>query len=189
MGYEQYLKALLRPLDVYDLDGECTAAELYAEGKILDDALEPAEELERECVMETAETYGLSEYEKLLPLRPVSGTTNDRRNALKSLLSIDDMSFTESILNDVISGCGIPAAVRETEDWYTAEVSFPGLKGKPRELDILRERIENILPCHLNISYRFIFLTWRELESASLTWNGIETGNMTWFDLEGCEPE
>ncbi len=48
----------------------------------------------------------------------------------------------------------------------------------------MKKIIEDILPAHLGISYKFWFITWAELEEKFPTWQSIEEKNLTWSGLE-----
>lgn len=184
MGYADYLKTLLRPLGIYDLDSGYGAAELTAMGFALDGLEAVANTLENECVVGTATDYGLTKYEDILPKRPLYRNTATRRSAIEAFLTIDDMSFTAAALNAALAGCGIPAVAAETGTQFTVEVTFPGTKGIPDDADELIKRIESILPCHLEVTYVYVYLTWTELESAFSSWSRLEEDELTWSGLE-----
>lgn len=93
--YEDYLKALLAPLRVYDLrPGTINGAELYALGKGFDGVSEQLDLTEREALTATAEDEGLSRREHCLPRRPAAFTPEERRAAIAALLQIDGDSLT-----------------------------------------------------------------------------------------------
>ncbi|MGM9521825.1 MAG: putative phage tail protein [Oscillospiraceae bacterium] len=187
MGYTEHLKALLRPLCVYELDEGSGASELSAMGCMFDGVFDQAETLEGECTVGTAQGYGLEYYEELLPKRPVNAGLGQRRKAISALMNIDGTSFTQKRLNETLLGCGIAASVRETEQHYTVEVTFPETKGVPDSIEEIKERIESILPCHLDCVYKYVFCTWGELETDFTTWESIEKLG-TWGAAESYSP-
>ena len=189
MGYGSYLKDLLRPLRLYELDSGDGAAELECEGEQLDAVFAALETAQRESVVATAEDTGLSAYEEILPFVPAYVTDRDRRRAIEALLRIDSRSFTPAAINDTVAGCGIRALVEETDTPLTVRVSFPYNRGVPEDFEQLQKRIGEILPCHLEITYEFVFVLWRELEQwlasgleaeACGTWSAVES----WFGEE-----
>ena len=189
LGYEEYLAALLRPLGVYDLQpGTINRGELAAYGRALDGAGEELDHTAREMSLTTARDFGLERIEALLPYRPVCQTARQRREALAALLRIGGDSFTLAAINDTITGCGIPAVVKELGTGQVS-VSFPGTAGVPAGFEELKKIIEDILPTHLGIQYDFWFLLWRELEEWFPSWRSIEDRNMTWTELETCVKE
>lgn len=184
MGYTDSLKNLLRPLCVYDLDTGYGCSELETQGAALDACCGAGETLEREGLLPTAENYGLNAYSEILPWIPAQTDIAARRSALMALLRIDDASFTEPILNTILTGCGTKANVTETSIWYTVCVRFPGIAGVPPMFEELKQRIEAILPCHLNVIYEFDFIKWMELEEWFSTWQVLENTGFSWGELE-----
>lgn len=184
MIHQDYLASLLRPLGVYDLrEGTVNRGELEAYGVRLDHMAGELEDTAREMNLTTAEGFGLERVEELLPYRPVCATPDQRRAALAALLRIGGDSFTLAAINDTITGCGIPAVVKETGTGQVA-VSFPGVAGEPEGFLELKTIIEDILPAHLGIEYDFWFLIWRELEDNFPSWRAIEDLELSWTQLE-----
>ena len=189
MGYATYLKDLLRPLRLYDLDAGDGAVELECEGEQLDAVFAALETAQRESIVASAEDVGLSAYEKILPFVPAYATDKDRRRAIEALLRIDSRSFTLAAINDTVAGCGIRALVEETDIPLTVRVSFPYNRGVPEDFEQLQKRIEEILPCHLEILYEFLFVLWQELEEWLETWQEVEecgawSAVESWFEGE-----
>ena len=184
MNYAEELRELLRPLKLYDVDGGLGGAELSAEGAALGGVYASLLETETEFSPATASGYGLDRWEALLPFIPAYRTAADRRRAISALLRIDGASFTPDAINDTIAGCGIRAVVTEAETPMTVTVSFPYNRGEPDDLEDLRVRIEQILPCHLNVEYVFLYVCWWELEALFATWAEIEAAAGSWRELE-----
>ena len=105
--------------------------------------------------------------------------------ALAALLRIGGDSFTQGEINNTISGCGLPAWVAEA-GVNQVEVSFPGIVGQPEGFEEIRQIVEDILPAHLEIVYRFWYLIWSLLENKFPTWRSIEILGMSWERLERC---
>lgn len=189
MGYTEALKDLLRPLGIYRLDAGISEAEMYAAGKVLDKIDGLLAELEAECTVSTAESYGLENYEAILPARPVYGSIEDRRKAVEALLKIDEASLTLSDMNAALAGCGLSAEAEETGSTKTIRVVFPENRGDIEGLEDIKGRVEAILPCHLEAEYIFAYLLWRELEREFETWEDMETCFASWKELEKWEPE
>jgi hypothetical protein len=184
MEHEQYLLELLRPLGVYDLSARSVnRGELGVYGKGLDEGGAQLEQLLREAVLTTAEGFGLEQVEGLLPYRPVSDTVEDRRRALAALLRIGGDSFTLAAINDTLSGCGINAVAAEGNQPGYVEVYFPDVGGIPEGFAALREIVEEILPCHLEITYIFWYNTWGTLAQRVSTWGGAEATGKSWYAL------
>lgn len=183
MSHAQYLRDLLRPLGIYDLEAPFNGGELDVQGAALDGAMEQLEETERESSLATAEGWGLEKIAGLLARRPVATDPRKLAAALAALLRISGDSFTLNAINDTITGCGVPAVVRELGKGQVS-VSFPGVAGEPEGFLELKKIIEDILPAHLGIEYSFWFLTWQELEEHFPSWQSIEDLELSWSRLE-----
>lgn len=183
MSHARYLKDLLRPLGVYDLEAPFNGGELDAQGEALDSVMAWIEEIQREGSLVTAESWGLENVAGLFVRRPVVVQPRKLAAALAALLRIGGDSFTLDAINDTISGCGIPAVVKEVGKGQVS-VSFPGVAGEPEGFPELKKIIEDILPTHLGIEYDFWFLTWAELEDNFPSWQSIEDMDLSWTRLE-----
>ena len=185
--YEDYLKALLAPLRVYDLrPGTINGAELYALGKGFDGVSEQLDLTEREALTATAEDEGLSRREALFARRPAAFTPEERRAAIAALLQIDGDSLTPAAINRTLGGCGIRAKAEETAEGL--RVIFPKTAGIPADFEQIQSIILDILPCHLAVEFYFRYLTWAECEAAEYTWSSVEAAGHTWESFQLAVP-
>lgn len=185
MKHAECLRELLRPLGVYNLEAVFNGGELDAQGEALDKIMAWLEEVQRESSLTSAEGWGLEKVASLLIRRPVASSPQKMAAALAALLRIGGDSFTLDAINDTISGCGVPAVVKERGKGLVS-VSFPGVAGEPANFSELKKIIEDILPTHLGIEYDFWYLTWRELEANFHSWKEIEDPGFSWAGLETC---
>ena len=183
MSYAQYLRDLLRPLGIYDLNAPFSGGELDTEGQALDGAEDFLEEVGRETDLTSARDWGLENLARLFVRRPVADSPQALGQALAALLRIGGDSFTLEAINDTISGCGVHAQVSET-GVGSVQVRFPDTVGVPQGFDQLKKIVEDILPAHLAIEYWFWYLTWNELEAKFSCWADIEALDLTWEQLE-----
>ena len=184
MGYEDYLAELLRPLGAYDLkEGTVNRGELAAYGARLDGAEKELEDTGREMNLATAADFGLERIEDLLPYRPVCYTVNQRRRALAALLRISGDSFTPEAINDTLTGCGLNAVAKETDRPGHVEVYFPEVAGIPEGFERMREIIEEILPSHLGIEYKFWYNTWAMVLDRHPTWGDAAAAALSWYGV------
>lgn len=182
--YDAFLRDLLAPLGIYRTEGGVSGGEISALGMVLDGAHGALRELERELFIGSAESFGLTSYESLLPVKPAYRTVEDRRNALMGLIRMDGASFTLEAVNKTLCGCGIAAEAAEAGERMTVTISFPGTRGIPENIEQLQAAIEQIIPCHLGISYFYVYTPWSYLESCFSTWDDIESLSLTWAELE-----
>lgn len=188
MSHGQYLRDLLEPLGVYRWEGSFQWGELQSAGAALDGVADHLALTRREMSLTTAETEGLTGWQTLLGCRTASRNQADLRLALAALLRIGGDSFTLAAMNDTLRGCGLPAQVTETDDPLQLAVTFPGGSGVPAEVEELKRIVEDILPCHVQLSYTFTRLTWEGLEARFPHWESLEGEGTTWQDLEKQTP-
>ena len=181
MSYADYLRDLLRPLGVYDLDALVNGGALDTEGAALDEVHSWLEEMERETDLICARDWGVENWQSLFDLCPASRSVEELREAIQALLRIGTGACTLATVQDTLSGCGIPTRVEEAGTGLV-QVSFPGTVGQPEDFEQLKANIEAILPAHVGVEYVFYYLTWALLESRSWRFRDIET--MSWNELE-----
>jgi hypothetical protein len=186
--YEGYLRALLAPLNVYDLaEGTVNGAELCALGAALDAVSGALEYGEREALVATAETEGLSRREDLFARRPAAPTTALRRSAIAALENIDGDSLTPSAINAAIAGCGIRARAQELGGGRL-RIVFPEVAGEPEGAEQIQRIILDIIPCHLETQFYFRYLTWAECEAQTMTWADAESAGWDWDAFQLAVP-
>ena len=183
MSYARYLRELLNPLGVYDLNRNFNGGELDSAGQALDREEATLDEIWRESSPLTAEGWGLERLASLFARRPAAEDPRALGQALAALLCIGGDSFTLEAINRTIAGCGVPARVVETGAG-SVSVFFPDIVGRPEGFEQIRAIVEDILPPHLEISYWFDYLTWAQLEAKFASWQAIESRNLTWDGLE-----
>lgn len=184
MSASENMRALLEPLEVYAWDQSFQKAELECVGQALDVCQLALERTAREMNLTTAEGEGLEKMVSLLAGKPKAEQAEQLRAALAALLRIGDASFTPKAICDNVSGCGLPAEVKETAIPGQVTVSFPGIGGIPDDFLHLRSIIEEIIPCHLEIVYVFWYLLWNRLEEKIPSWKALEGRAFTWKNLE-----
>ena len=184
MNHAELMKDLLRPLGVYKLDNSFLGAELDAMGWALDRVEEHLEDIQREMCLITARDEGLENMGRLFAHRPVTQDAGKMAQALAALNRIGGDSFTLAAINNTIVGCGLNAAVAETNDPGTVNVRFPNVPGVPAGFQEISRIIEDILPAHLQVQYLFWYVTWEEMEEKELTWQRIHDKALNWQELQ-----
>lgn len=148
MSYAEHIKATLRPLHIYELDVGLGCNELEAEGAALDEIFDSLISCESDMLPQTASETGLARLEELLPFKPAAGSLTERRSAVAALLTPNGGCSIKA-LNQSLAGCGAAATVEEGEEPEQVIVSIAAETG----LEELKSRIEQIIPCHLEIVY------------------------------------
>ena len=129
MGHAQQLRDLLAPLGVYRWEGTFQWGELQSQGAALDQVAEELADTQQEMHLATAQG--------------------------EALLRIGGGSFILAAMNDTLRGCGLPARVEETGDPLKLKVIFPQAAGIPAGFAQIQARVEDILPCHVQVEYQF----------------------------------
>ncbi len=184
MGYYEDFCRLLRPLGIYELSEGAGMGELRALGSAMDCIRAGLDCAEREAILATAEDEGLDAWESLLPFIPSDGSPEMRREAIAALLRVDESGFTTAALNDTIAGCGISAVVSEASQPETLLISLTRPRGIPEDFPAIRSRVEQILPCHLDVEYKFIYTLWQEFLACGFSWDALADMGMDWKTVE-----
>lgn len=185
MGYGTYLRNLLGPLGIYDLDPESlSGSELDALALGLDSLSGRLDYVEREASLATAQGEGLDRRESLFARAPVNYSPQLRRQAIAALLRIGEGDFTLSAINSAINGCGIKALAQEKDRFGYLRVIFPDVAGVPEGFEQIRQIILDIIPCHLEVEFYFRYLTWEECHAHGYTWAIIHQNQWTWEEFQ-----
>lgn len=182
MGYTAYLQALLRPLGVYDLElGSFSGGELFALGSSFDELADQIRTDLTEAIPLTADSSGLALYEAVLSDHIAADTVQARRQAVCALLRMQSGGCSRRELTDALTGCGVPAVVKQTDTANQVCVCFPTLSCGGSNFPTMKKIITAILPCHLTIVYSFHHLHWREVIDEAWSWRTLCAG--LWKEL------
>ena len=184
MSYYDYLRDLLRPMRLYELDEGYGSIELEMEGIAFDALFEAVEISERESVLQKAESFGLRGFEELFPSFERAEDLNGRRETIRGLMRIDGHSHTLPALRGIVECFGIDMDIVESPGLDLVTISFPGVDGSPECFAQIRWLVEEILPCHLEVRYALTRTDWNALESRNFTWAIIESAALYWEQLE-----
>ena len=139
MSYGRYLRELLAPLRLYDLEAPFNGGELNVQGGALDGVDTWLAELRRESTLAEAESWGLERIIALLARRPVADTPTGMRKALEN----GDLEGVAGRLGNVFEEvlppeCGAVFAIRDA--LLAAGALGAGMSGSgPTVFGIFRE--------------------------------------------------
>lgn len=153
MSYADHLRALLRPLGVYQLSAESlSGGELEALGEAFDDLYLRMEEDLREALPVTAEGYGLSTYESLLGYPCLPESVETRRAAILGLLQMHARGSGQASLEAAAAFTGTTVTVEPDEQPDRLSVTL-GYTQIPDHWQAIRRYLGDIMPCHLETHY------------------------------------
>lgn len=185
MSTAENLRKLLEPIGVYQWEGSFQWGELKSEGAVLDGVAAELEHIQKEMNLATAEEEGLRDLQALLGVIPQAEDRQALREALAALLRIGGDSYTLDAMNDTLRGCGLTARVEETGDPLQLVVTFPGIWGIPPGFFEMQLILEAILPCQVQILYRFLSATWEMIRERFPNWRIFEENVENWRALTG----
>jgi len=134
-------------------------------------------------------TWGLAYWENICGI-PVDETKpwDQRRSVIKSKLR-GAGTVTLAVIKDVADSFeNGEIRVEEIFSEYKVVITFIGTRGIPPNEPDMRQVLREIIPAHLELEFRYTYLTWDELDAADLTWDELEALNMTWDQLEVWKP-
>ena len=185
INYTAFLRSLMSVTGMYGMrPGSYSLADLMATGGALDRLASELDLAEREMMADSAEGRGLSSRRALFAILPPGLSPDAQRRAISSLMTVGDASFTAAALSAALSGCGLPAAVRDTDLPQTVCVEFPGISGIPDGFERFRPVIESILPAHVDILYQFDYAKWTDWEAKNPTWRVWDGLGESWRERE-----
>ena len=156
MGYAEHMRALLRPMGVYDLRPESlSGGELEVLGEAFDLLYGSITVDLREALPFTANGIGLLSYEELTgyPMEHLSVT--QRRQALVGLLRMIHLGATEDSLTDAAAFTGVQPAFDESSLPQKLILRLPGASNNAQLRSKLEKYLRTLLPCHLILEFRY----------------------------------
>lgn len=156
MSSFESMKTKLESTGIYNVaDGTNVKKELitYAEG--LDKVFEELSVMERECFIETAQSYGLSEREHFLGVDRSSQTVENRRKMLEAVEQLRG-DCTVQGFEQIVRGYGIENFnfVEHSMGDYLLFYVYDKLTDEQKA--VLRSRVNEDFPAHLNVTIYFI---------------------------------
>lgn len=126
-------------------------------------------------------TWGLNYFEEAYGIKiDESKPLDDRRSFIKARMR-GVGTVTKTLIEQVASSYSYGhVTVIENPTAYQIVIKFTDTRGIPRDLDLIKNSLREIVPAHLVMLYEFTYLIWNELDPH--TWNEIEAFNFD--DLE-----
>ena len=178
--------AALTPLRLYNLNKN---SHVYAELAAYDAAFLLLEELLwqvwQNAFVQTATGEALRLYEKLvgLPERTYMDEQT-RRELIIYRLSVAPFDFTAEKMLGSMRAAGIEATLTEYPESERLIVRSISLIDPTLTIDIAKNRLEALVPAHLEWDLDFGFTDWICLETLNYAWNGFDALDCEWGNLD-----
>ena len=141
-----------------------------------------SDDLLKQGFIDTA-TWSLSVFEEEYGIKTnLNLSLEERREIIKAKKRGQGVCSIEMIKNVCEAFSGGEVNVIENSAPYTFTIQFVGVKGIPRNMNGLKETINNIKPAHLLYEFKYTYTTWGYLDSKNITWKNAEA--LTWDQLE-----
>ncbi|MBN1079259.1 putative phage tail protein [Clostridium botulinum] len=140
------------------------------------------EDLQKQLFIETA-TWGLKAYENLLNIPTnLNFSFEERRRIIKSKILTQGATTINSMKEIAEAFSGGEVNIIEDNLNYSFVIQFIGVKGIPVGLNCCSEVLKEIVPAHLNYSFRYTYTDWREVQK--ITYRSVKNKKMTWEKIK-----
>lgn len=144
----------LSPMSLYSLDTDSIVnKEILSYCEVLDDICIGADELLRESFLDTAQSFGLAEYEKICRTG-VGKNTGERRKMLLAKTGTRQTDISMSSIIRSISSLGIEVELTENINNQTVTVKVLNDVASDK-INFIKQEIRKIIPAHLECVFVF----------------------------------
>lgn len=187
-SYESMIQKL-SPTGIYSLDEDgYNCCELKALAAGVDGADDVLDLIIREGFVQTAEDQGLIAWEKLYGSPRDELSVEQRRELIKKRLNVNHLSFTPTAVKEIIASLGMgECTITENPTLFLVKLDFSSQSYTAAQRQWIRDQLEQLLPCHLEISVVFGNLNWDEIEKLGLSFNSMDGKNLTWDEIDSLE--
>lgn len=182
------LKKALGATGLYRLDGSNVEKELIVYAEELDRLNEKLGEMYREAFIETAQGYGLAEYEKIFSRERDSLSADKRRELIEKRMSLTLADFTRKGIEKALESFSLGFVMTEYPTLLKLNIIAQGDYTAAEE-DWIREQTAKIIPAHLEFQMVFNTLSWDEMDEKERIFSEWDALKMTWNDLDNMKKE
>lgn len=151
--------------------------ELYqACGVKIEDVSNILDEIDLNRYFDTASEKAVEEYERELNIIP-KGSLEGRRATIQAKWKtggIINLQKLQAIVSSYRNG-----VIRLSFEHGKIHVMFNSPIGRPPDIDLITEMLENVKPAHLPIFYTFSYITWGLHHNKPRTWGDLHKD--TWY--------
>jgi len=180
------MKEQLSALRLYNLSDESlVSAELMAYDAAFIILEEMLTEIRRDGFVQTAGEGALRRFVSLVGLPPRSDVSaSSRRELVIYRMSVARYDFTALRMLSSARAAGIEAEITEDPPGERLRVTTTALIDPSLTNLLARDRLESLLPAHLEWELIFGFSTWNHFEALDLIWTEIDELNIPWERID-----
>ncbi len=184
-AYSSMVEALA-PLSLYNFGDTNISYELEAYALVLDEINTQLSRMLKECFIETASDYGLSNREIVIGAVRDDLSVTKRRNMLRLRESITSSSFTLSEIKKSLESFGLQSVIYEYPSLFTVVIEAVGSYSSAQQAWI-RAQVEKIMPAHISVQVIFGGPTWSDSDAKNNTFSYIDALDLSWDDIDSKE--
>ena len=140
------------------------------------------DDLLKQCFIDTA-TWGLSLWEEEFGIPTNLNFSYEERREVLKVKKRGQETCTKALIKSIAEAfSGGECNVIENTAPYTFTIQFIGVKGIPKNMQGLKDAVDNIKPAHMLYDFKYTYTSWDYLDSKNLSYNNAE--NIKWDDLE-----
>ncbi len=176
---------ILTPLNIYNLNQSTNVyKELLVYANELDKLNFEMDTLLREGFVYTAESYGLSNIEKIYTAEDKTNTPELRREKIIGRLSINDSSFTLKDMKNSLLSLGVQEyKIIEYPSRNKIVIEISG-EYTNSEVAFIKAEIEKLAPVSYEVQVTFWGLSWSEIENKNLSFNSMDLQDLSWEKID-----
>lgn len=183
MSVLKQMKDMLTPLGIYSLDDDSLVTyELTVYATQLEQLHNKLRIALQENFINTAQGYGLDNFEELFGRYHSDLPIDERRQRLALYMTLDNNNFSKESISHQLALMGV--SDNFAEDFENESLAFPDLIGSTDIVRIAKELnvIEDIVPSNLDIDVGFTELDWDRFDSLDLSFGTLDKMGLR-FDL------
>ncbi|MDU5167449.1 MAG: YmfQ family protein [Haemophilus parainfluenzae] len=140
------------------------------------------DDLLKQGFVDTA-TWGLTAWEEEFGIATNLDYSYEERREVIKAKKRGQGTCTKSLIKNVAEAfSGGECRIIENTAPYTFTIQFVGVKGIPKNMDGLKQAINDIKPAHLVYDFKYTYTSWEYLDSKNLSWENAEA--LTFEELE-----
>ena len=185
MSTYEKIKKIYSSIGIYNITEESTISyELRAYSAGLDMLCDALSELERECFIPTAESFGLSKRELAFGAVRTDLTAEKRRDMLIKRSSFGAEDFTLKGMYKALGVLGVEGIITEYPgvNRVTVEIKNQGLTKGQRNWIV--SQLQMLFPAHLEADAVFSGFSWGDIDNLEQTFSQMESSGKTWSEID-----